>query len=76
VISKHATRPWNAIAHTWRSSTSGSDVMSAMRSSSVAPFGVATLASQPIFPVARSNASSLPPAVPTKTPPRLIVPPA
>ena len=51
--------------------SSGRLVTSAMRSSSVAPFGLATVASQPTMPVAMSNASRRPPAVPTNRPPRV-----
>ena len=47
-----------------------------MRSSSVAPFGVATAPSHAIVPVCASIASSRPPAVPVSRPPRLTVPPA
>ena len=49
---------------------------SAIRSSSVAPFGVATVDSHPTDPVARSSPIRRPPAVPKNTPPRTIVAPA
>ncbi len=59
-ISKHATLPWKAAAHTWPPSTTGRPATSAMRSSSVAPRGCVTAASQVSLPSSMSSAMSLP----------------
>jgi hypothetical protein len=60
-------RPWKAAAQIIRPSMTGALVTSATRSSSVAPFGRATVPSQSGAPFSALTAISLPPGKPAKT---------
>ncbi len=59
-MSKHDTFDWKAPAQTVPASITGSPATSAMRSSSVAPRGSATVVSHVSLPSSMSSAMSLP----------------